>query len=160
MARKIDFSKPLTEDEQAYVADRPWLVQDAILNGEEILSEDDWSLDGDQETEEERVEREAEVERERQAEAERERAAQEQRLNEAAAALAADKLANPGSSEEEESEEEESEESEEETEEVAPYDEWEYADLKTEAGNRGLKQSGSKEALVARLNEDDAENAE
>lgn len=41
MGRKIDFSKPLTADEAAYVADRPWLRTDAELQGFEVTLEDD-----------------------------------------------------------------------------------------------------------------------
>lgn len=33
MSREIDFSKPLSEEDLAYVADRPWLKQDAELSG-------------------------------------------------------------------------------------------------------------------------------
>ena len=48
MGRKIDFSKPLAKDELAFVADRPWLRQDAELQGFEVLSESDEFLVADE----------------------------------------------------------------------------------------------------------------
>lgn len=33
MARKINFQKPLSEDERLYVEQRPWLIRDAELAG-------------------------------------------------------------------------------------------------------------------------------
>lgn len=36
MARKIDFTKPLSDDDLAYVADRPWIMQDLELSGVKI----------------------------------------------------------------------------------------------------------------------------
>lgn len=48
MARKIDFTKPLDEFEKAYVADRPWLLVDARLRGEDIIDPDDeFTVDDD-----------------------------------------------------------------------------------------------------------------
>ncbi len=47
MTRDIDFSKPLDADEQAYVADRPWLVQDAKLRGEDVIFEEDFTVGDD-----------------------------------------------------------------------------------------------------------------
>ena len=41
MARKIDFSKPLSADEREYVLQRPWLIQDAELQGLQVSFEDD-----------------------------------------------------------------------------------------------------------------------
>lgn len=40
MSREIDFSKPLSEEEAAYVADRPWISQDADLQGVEIVEDE------------------------------------------------------------------------------------------------------------------------
>lgn len=44
--------------------------------------------------------------------------------------------------------------------EVPPYDEWSNSDLKEECRKRGLPVSGNHDALVERLTEDDAEQAE
>ena len=53
-------------------------------------------------------------------------------------------------------EDEEPEEPEEPEDEVAPYDEWEYATLKTEVANRGLAvEDQKKDTLVAALTQDD-----
>lgn len=41
MARQIDFSQPLSEEDAQYVADRPWLRVDAELNGFEVEYEND-----------------------------------------------------------------------------------------------------------------------
>jgi hypothetical protein len=45
MAKTIDFSKPLSEDDKQYVASRPWLLQDAQLRGERIIDEDEFFVD-------------------------------------------------------------------------------------------------------------------
>lgn len=37
MARDIDFSEPLDADDLAYIKDRPWLVQEAALQGVELV---------------------------------------------------------------------------------------------------------------------------
>jgi len=60
MARVIDFTKPLNEEDAAYAADRPWLIEDAKLRGlsvnfeedfivedEDVDSDDDGDLDDD-----------------------------------------------------------------------------------------------------------------
>lgn len=51
MTREIDFTKPLNSDELLYVRDRPWLKQEAELQGYTIQSEDDEFVveDGDAE---------------------------------------------------------------------------------------------------------------
>lgn len=41
---------------------------------------------------------------------------------------------------------------------VPPYSEWEYKELQAEAKARDLNASGTKEDLISRLNENDAEN--
>lgn len=51
MSRDIDFSQPLSEEDAAYVADRPWLAEDARLRGLEIEVDDTFVVDTD-ETEE------------------------------------------------------------------------------------------------------------
>jgi len=48
MAKTIDFTQPLSAEDAAYAQDRPWLLQDAELNGIEIQFADD-----DEEEEEE-----------------------------------------------------------------------------------------------------------
>lgn len=154
MARKIDFSKPLSPEELAYVNDRPWLIKDAELRGEGIISDDDFIVEDfeDDETEEEREERELQ-----------ERNDEQGRIDEAARLADGEDTeseeegdsedAGEGDSEEEsDSEEEESEGDEEE---VAPYDEWDYQELKDEAKRRDLSAGGSKEQLIKRLQSDD-----
>lgn len=123
MTRHIDFSKPLTEDEIQYVHERPWLLQDARMRGEDIITEESFSVDSD-------VEDDTETEIETEAD------------------------------EADDETEVETEEAESEEDEVAPYDEWEYAALKDEAGHRGLSKSGSKEQLIERLTTNDAETSE
>ncbi|QLF84501.1 hypothetical protein SEA_RIE18_19 [Microbacterium phage Rie18] len=51
MSRTIDFSKPLSEEDEAYVADRPWLRTDAELSGFDLSEETDFSVDGEEEDE-------------------------------------------------------------------------------------------------------------
>ena len=48
MARQIDFSKKLTADEEQYVADRPWLRQDAELQGFDLAAsaDDEFEVEG------------------------------------------------------------------------------------------------------------------
>lgn len=43
---------------------------------------------------------------------------------------------------------------------LQPYEDMDHADLKAEAGGRGLSKSGSKAELIARLEEHDAAQAE
>lgn len=125
MSKQIDFSKPLSEEDEEYVDARPWLRRDAELAGIDLSSETDFSLeeeDGDDET---------------------------------------DGFESEGEESEDESEDEgEGDEDEEEEEQTLPYSEWEYADLKAEAGARELPKSGSKEQLIERLEANDRENAE
>lgn len=45
MSKKIDFSKPLSEEDEAYVAERPWLRVDADLSGFDLSEETDFSVD-------------------------------------------------------------------------------------------------------------------
>lgn len=105
MTRNIDFSQPLDEDEQLYVADRPWLLQDARLRGEDIINDDEFVVE--------------------------------------------DEDAEDTSGEEPEGDEGDEEDG------IAPYIEWDYADLKNEAKRRELSQAGSKEQLITRLEQDD-----
>jgi hypothetical protein len=125
MTREIDFSEPLDEADEAYVRDRPWLIQDAELRGETVRfeSEEEFTLDSDDETNDE---------------------------------------TDDQTGDNTEGSEDDADEAEDEAdgEEVPPYSEWDFADLKTEAGNRGLKQNGSKESLIARLEEHDASQPE
>ena len=46
MSKKIDFSKPLSEEDEAYVAERPWLRVDAELSGFDLSDETDFSVEG------------------------------------------------------------------------------------------------------------------
>lgn len=48
MSKHIDFSKPLSEDDKAYVAERPWLLQDARLRGEDIIDDDEFTVADDE----------------------------------------------------------------------------------------------------------------
>lgn len=120
MSKKIDFSKPLSEEDEAYVAERPWLRVDADLSGFDLSEETDFSVDGG-------VDEGSE---------------------------------NPDGFEPEDADSDESDEENEEGEgdedEVAPYAEWDYQELKTEAKRRDLSASGSKEQLIERLEQDDA----
>lgn len=58
MTRDIDFTQPLSEDDAQYVSERPWLAQDAQLQGIEVRyesdeaapAEDDEELDEQEET--------------------------------------------------------------------------------------------------------------
>ena len=119
MARKIDFSKPLSEDEKAYVLDRPWLLEDAKLRGEDIIDEDDFTVAIDDATPDPEFEQPGQV------------------------------GVTIGVEDEAEAETDEDDE-------VAPYSEWEYADLQNEAKERDLSAKGSKEQLIQRLEEHDA----
>lgn len=122
MSKQIDFSKPLSEEDEAYAADRPWLLRDAELSGYDVRGDNDFRVEN------------------------------------------ADEGQDPDGfedhDEDEESEDEESDESEDEGEgdedEVAPYTEWEFAALQTEAKRRELNAKGSKEQLIERLEQDDA----
>lgn len=51
MSKKIDFSKPLSEEDEAYVAERPWLRVDAELSGFDLSDETDFSVDEDEDDE-------------------------------------------------------------------------------------------------------------
>jgi hypothetical protein len=124
MSKKIDFSQPLSEEDEAYVADRPWLRKDAELSGFDVRGESDFVVDdedGDQDPD-----------------------------------GFTDEDGDQGDAEDE-SDEESEEEGEDGEEDAAPYAEWDYADLKEEAGNRGLSKAGSKEQLIERLEANDAE---
>ena len=48
MSKKIDFSAPLSEEDEAYVAERPWLRIDAELSGFDLSDETDLSVDSDE----------------------------------------------------------------------------------------------------------------
>ena len=119
MSRKIDFSQPLSEEDEAYLADRPWLRIDAEMSGFDLSEETDFAVDDGDDPDE-----------------------------------------DPEGFEDgdDQSDDEDDEESDEDggSDEVAPYSEWDYADLKTEAGERGLSKSGSKEQLIERLEAHDA----
>lgn len=129
MSKKIDFSKPLSEDDEAYVAERPWLRTDAELSGFDLSDETDFSVDEDDEDGEDPEGFESED---------------------------GDESATGDDAEAEDDESDEEDEGEGDEDEVAPYAEWEYAALKEEAGTRGLSKSGSKEQLIERLEQDDA----
>jgi len=49
MSKQIDFSKPLSAEDAAYVADRPWLAEDARLRGLDIVVSDDFEVEDDEE---------------------------------------------------------------------------------------------------------------
>lgn len=134
MSKQIDFSKPLSEDDQAYVAERPWLLQDARLNGQDIITDDEFTVDDDGTGSDENTDEDSDSNEDGDESTE------------------GGDESNSDDAEEDESEDGEDDDSEE----AAPYAEWDYADLKEEAGNRNLSKSGSKEQLVKRLEEDDA----
>lgn len=46
MTREIDFSAALSADDEQYIADRPWLLDEAERQGIEIVREGDEFLDG------------------------------------------------------------------------------------------------------------------
>lgn len=128
MTRDIDFTKPLDEDEKAYVADRPWLLQDARLRGEDIIEEEDFYLDDDTDDTDDTGD----------------------------TGTGDEGNTEDDSSDDSNSEDDESEEEDEiEDEEVAPYEEWEYSALQEEAKSRDLSGKGSKEQLINRLKEND-----
>lgn len=135
MSRNIDFSKPLSEDDVEYVNQRPWLLEDARLRGEDIITDDDFRVDDDETTDD-------------QSGATEDSTDQEQSETEDAA---------DDESDDAEDDAEDGDEADDEDE-VLPYDQWDYADLKEEAGNRGLSKAGSKEQLIQRLTENDAES--
>jgi hypothetical protein len=145
MTREIDFSEPLDEADEAYVRDRPWLIQDAELRGETVRfeSEEEFTLDSDDETNDETDDQTGDN---------TEGSEDDEDGDESAT----------GDDTEASDAEDDADEAEDEAdgEEVPPYSEWDFADLKTEAGNRGLKQNGSKESLIARLEEHDASQPE
>lgn len=131
MSKKIDFSKPLSEEDEAYVAERPWLRIDAELSGFDLSDETDFSVDEDED--------EGSGENPDGFESEDGEDGSEGDADDA---------------DEDESDEEDEGEGDED--EVAPYAEWDYQELKTEAKRRELSASGSKEQLVERLEQDDA----
>lgn len=54
MSRQIDFTQPLDAADAAFVADRPWLIQDAELAGIEVqYLEEDFEAEDEEEEEEE-----------------------------------------------------------------------------------------------------------
>lgn len=138
MARKIDFSNPLSAEDQAYVADRPWLLVDAKLRGEDIINDDEFGVEDDDEDNE--------------------------NTGEEGAPQSPEDTGTEGEDGDDDQGDDDAddapEDGEDDTEDVAPYDEWDYADLKTEAGNRGLSKAGSKEQLIERLQEDDGSDSE
>lgn len=129
MSKKIDFSKPLSEEDEAYVAERPWLRTDAELSGFDLSDETDFSVDSENEDGEDPD-------------------GFDNGEDGDDSATGDDDISDD---EDDESGEDDGDEDE-----VAPYAEWEYAALKEEAGNRGLQKSGSKEQLIERLEQDDA----
>lgn len=144
MTKEIDFSKPLDESDEAYVRDRPWLIQDAELRGETVQfsSEEEFTVDSDDED-----------------------------TTAASGVQVVDRSNDdPNQTESEDGDEsaegddaeasDDGDEGEEDGDEVAPYEEWDYAELKEEAGTRGLSKSGSKEQIIARLQEHDASASE
>ncbi len=124
MSKKIDFSKPLSEEDEAYVAERPWLRVDAELSGFDLSDETDFSVDGDEGEGDEKPDGFEDGE--------------------------------GGDADSDEDESDEENEGEGDEDEVAPYAEWDYQELKTEAKRRDLSASGSKEQLIERLEQDDA----
>ena len=131
MSRQIDFSKPISEEDAAYVADRPWLVAEAEQAGFEVKFDEDFTQDAPPEEREALQDPDTEYANPNQV------------------------VSVPGEEEDEEDSEEEADD-----EEVPGYADWEYQALKDEAGNRDLSKSGSKEQLIARLEENDAASAE
>lgn len=51
MSKKIDFSKPLSAEDAAYAADRPWLAEDARLQGLDVIVSDDFEVEDDEDDE-------------------------------------------------------------------------------------------------------------
>lgn len=135
MSKKIDFSKPLSEEDAAYVADRPWLRKDAELSGYDLSDETDFAVDDEQD-------------------------ADSGQTPDGFVPSGTGDDAASGEDAGEDDEDDSDEEDEGDEEEVAPYAEWEYQALKDEAGNRGLSKSGSKEQLIERLEQDDASEQE
>lgn len=143
MTKEIDFSKPLDEADEAYVRDRPWLIQDAELRGETVQfsSEEEFTVDSDED------------------DAAASRAQVVDRVNDDTNQTESgdgDESATGDDAEASDS----GDGDEEDGDEVAPYEEWDYAELKEEAGTRGLSKSGSKEQIIARLQEHDASASE
>lgn len=126
MSKKIDFSKPLSEEDEAYVAERPWLRVDAELSGFDLSDETDFSVDGGVDEGDEKPDG------------------------------FEPKDGEGGDADPDEDESDEENEGEGDEDEVAPYAEWDYQELKTEAKRRELSASGSKEQLIERLEQDDA----
>jgi len=140
MARKIDFSKALSPEEQAYVADRPWLLQDAKLRGEDIITDDEFVVD-DEDQDDETGADGAEGSEDSSEDADSENTEEDEDGDQGDA-------------------DEDSEDGEDDEEDVAPYNEWEYQELKDEAKRRELSAGGSKEQLIQRLQEDDNSDSE
>jgi hypothetical protein len=127
MSKKIDFSAPLSDEDEAYLAERPWLRTDAELSGFDLSDETDFSVDEDEDDE-----------------------------NPDGFDDGGDDGSEGDADDSDEDESDEEDEGEGDEDEVAPYAEWEYAALKEEAGSRNLSKSGSKEQLIERLEQDDA----
>ncbi|UVF61349.1 hypothetical protein SEA_SPARCETUS_20 [Microbacterium phage Sparcetus] len=155
MARKIDFSQPLSADEQQYVLDRPWLIQDAILRGEEILTDDSFSVEEEDQGEEGSSNQSQDTNGEGASDATGDEGSADDSSEEDEDD--AEESEDDGSEEESEEDNSEDDSEEDEAEEVAPYDEWDYQELKDEAKRRDLSAGGSKEQLIKRLQDNDAE---
>lgn len=130
MSREIDFSKPLSSDDAAYVSDRPWLAQDAELKGFDIIVDDDFRVEDEDED-------------------------GSGGSDESGEGGSGDESSDDA----DESEDDESEDDEEteETEEV-DYEDLTVEALKDLLKGRDLPVSGSKEQLINRLEEADAAN--
>ena len=127
MSKKIDFSKPLSEEDEAYVAERPWLRVDAELSGFDLSEETDFSVDDGDDPDEDPD------------------------------GFDGGDGDGEGEDSDGDSDEDESDEGEEgDEDEVAPYAEWEFPALQAEAKSRNLNAKGSKEQLIERLEQDDA----
>jgi hypothetical protein len=152
MTRNIDFSEPLDEADEAYVRDRPWLIQDAQLRGETVTfaSEEEFTLDDSDDDAGTTPAGAPGVDVTNRVDDDPDQTEDSEDGDESAT----------GDDASDESEDDaETDADDEEADDVPSYDEWDYAALKEEAGNRGLTKSGSKEQLIARLTEDD-QNAE
>lgn len=136
MTRTIDFSKPLTEDEQRYVSERPWLLKDAHLRGEDIILDEEFVTDLS----------EREIDGQTRGGSE----APDEPNDESDSDSESDETDSDSDSDEDE---DEGEDADGESEEDVPYSEWDYADLKQEAKALGLSPSGSKEQIINRLEE-------
>lgn len=136
MSKQIDFSEPLSEEDEAYVNDRPWLRKDAELSGFDLSNAEDFVVESDDD----------------------ESGQEPDGFEDDENSDSEDGEGDGGTADDESEDEDEGDEDGEE--EAAPYTEWDYADLKEEAGNRKLSKAGSKEQLIQRLEEDDASTPE